>query len=199
MCSTAAGFGGTSCAQCPGNSYGAGGSLSPCIACGPGQVSPAGAPSQDYCQCPAGQGISTAQDTTCSVCPANTFSLGLTTVVGSGLVAALTAKQPHTPLAWITGLAPCQRCPDGRISQAGSVSPDDCGEYVVLLPQGQRQGFLVHTSWHCMKTAAQPSLQSLQHNLHTSMHSHIARADMSDGSRAGNVQGLHTRNLHDSD
>lgn len=115
-----AGFGGTSCEQCPANTFSAGGSLRPCEACGPRQVSPPGSPSRDFCACREGEGL-VDNNATCSVCPANTYSLGLLSVAGSSL---LTAEVPVRA----AGLAVCQRCEGVRISPAGSTSPDDCGK-----------------------------------------------------------------------
>jgi hypothetical protein len=119
----AAGFGGTDCSQCGAGTYSTGGFLNACVACGPGQLSPPGSPSADFCACPAGQGAAAAGSTTCSACPPNTYSLGPLT--------STAADKQQSP-ARASGLSVCPNCPDGRISPAGSTSPDDCGEWLCL-------------------------------------------------------------------
>lgn len=101
-------------------------SLLPCMPCGAGLTSPPGAVNELYCGCPRGQGLMNLTDSDntasgilrCGVCPENTFGLG----VFNPESARVAQIQP--PIFFTPTL--CQGCPVGRVSLAGSGSPDDC-------------------------------------------------------------------------
>jgi hypothetical protein len=118
-CPLVAGFGGSSCTSCAAGTYSAGNSLAACEACPSGQTSPPGSPSSQYCGCPAGQGLNNAGG--CDVCPANFFSLGPLDPTSKKLA-------PDTPVPRAALLRACQPCAVGRVSLAGSTSPNDCGK-----------------------------------------------------------------------
>jgi hypothetical protein len=116
-CPLAAGFGGSNCTSCTAGTYSVGDSFAACAACPSGQTSPPGSPSEQYCGCPAGQGLNAVNG--CDVCPANFFSLGPLDPTSEKLA-------PDNPIARAALLRECQPCPPGRVSLAGSTSPNNC-------------------------------------------------------------------------
>jgi hypothetical protein len=139
------GFGGASCASCPANTFGTGGSTDPCLACPAGTVSTPNSQSVADCKtsiCQAGQQLSSGANNTqvtcvckpgfgsgsattpCIICPAGTFSPGGSydgcLPCGFGLTSAegTTTRDDCVPSKF--------SCPVGMGAAPGAVSADEC-------------------------------------------------------------------------
>ncbi|KAL5246913.1 hypothetical protein ACHWQZ_G018950 [Mnemiopsis leidyi] len=98
--------GATRCSICPANTYSEGGVVRDCTPCPAGRVSDAGSSSCVLAPCEAGKYMT---DEGCQTCPRNHYSNA--------------------------GASECTRCPDGKVSEYGAGSVDEC-EYGACL-QGQ--------------------------------------------------------------
>jgi hypothetical protein len=118
------GFGGPDCLECKPGSYSQGGTRDTCVSCGVGQTSPPGAPGQDFCTCPAGQGNTGSGS--CGTCPPGSYSTGPSSFADVVRQAQLPVRPAPVVVAALPG---CSACPDGTTSAAGATSVDQCGEF----------------------------------------------------------------------
>jgi hypothetical protein len=118
------GFGGPDCLECKPGSYSEGNTREPCTSCGVGQTSPPGAPGQDFCTCPAGQGNTGSGS--CGTCPPGSYSTGPSSFADLVRQAQLPVRPAPVVVAALPG---CSACPGGTTSAAGATSVDQCGEF----------------------------------------------------------------------
>lgn len=138
-CQCVAGYGGFTCEICKSGSFSVGGSRAECELCDAGQISIEGAPSQDYCSCPPGQGGN------CTDCPRGTWGAnGVCTSCPSGTTSAVGATGPDQcfcpPGTYGADCAEClagsycvggkdapiQACEANRYSNSGAKAVGEC-------------------------------------------------------------------------